>query len=183
MKHGIRICVVLMLVCTLMTAALAAINAVTAPLIEKGEQQKRNDILSDFFPIMVSSQANESDIASVSAVYTVFGAESDIIGYCVDVTETGYAGDVSMMVAVSEEGAILGVSLVSHSETKGLSEKKEASALCDRFEGKTGQQKFTENGGSIDKIAGATYSSRAVLNGVNHALAAVSALMEGGASS
>lgn len=181
MKHFLKICVVLMLVCTLMATALAVINGVTDPLIEKNENEKRAEILSSFFPAMQGEyDSHKPEVDGVSCVYTVRGAEGVLLGYCAEVTKTGYAGGVNMMVALSPDQKILGVSLVSHSETKGLSDKKLASVLCDSFEGKEGQQKLTSRGGEIDGIAGATYSSRAVLEGVNAAVEAVKILEQGG---
>ena len=41
MKHFLKICVVLMLVCTLMATALAVIHGVTDPLIKDNENKKR----------------------------------------------------------------------------------------------------------------------------------------------
>ena len=180
MKHFLKICVVLMLVCTVMATALAVIHGVTDPLIKKNENQKRADILASFFPEMQGEfESLSSDVSGVSCVYEVHGEADELLGYCAEVTKTGYAGNVNMMVAVASDGRILSVSLVSHSETKGLSDKKLAVALCDSFEGKTGTQKLTSRGGEIDGIAGATYSSRAVLEGVNAAVLAVSELQGG----
>ncbi len=181
MKHFLKICIVLMLVCTLMATALAVINGITDPLIEKNEKEKRAEILSSFFPDMEGEyETLDSEVDGVSCVYAVRGGEGLLLGYCAEVTKVGYAGDVNMMVALTPDQKILGVSLVSHSETKGLSDKKLANILCDSFEGKEGQQKLTSSGGEIDGIAGATYSSRAVLEGVNAAVEAVSILEEGG---
>lgn len=181
MKHFVKICVVLMLVCTLMATALALIHGVTDPLIKKNENEKRAEILASFFPEMQGEyESFDSQVDGVSHIYAVHGAEGEMLGYCVEVTKVGYAGDVNMMVALTPKEKILGVSLVSHSETKGLSDKKLAQALCKSFEEKEGQQKLTSSGGEIDGIAGATYSSRAVLEGVNAAIQAVS-ILEGGA--
>ena len=180
MKHFLKICVVLMLVCTLMATALAVIHGVTDPLIKDNENKKRANILSSFFPEMQGEfESFTSDVSGVSCIYAVHGEADALLGYCAEVTKTGYAGDVNMMVAVTPDGKILGVSLVSHSETKGLSDKKLAASLCESFEGKEGTQKLTSRGGEIDGISGATYSSRAVLEGVNAAVAAVSKLQGG----
>ena len=170
-----------MLVCTLMTAVLAVINHFTAPLIAEGNQKKRVEILSSFYPNMANYTEVSVDIDAVQNVYEIENLAGALLGYCVNVVEKGYAGDVEMMVAIGSDLKILGVRLVSHSETKGLSEKKEAEALSERFENKVGKQSFTDKGGEIDKIAGATYSSKAVLDGVNHAVSAVEIILGGGA--
>ncbi len=184
MKHFLKICVVLTLVCTLMATALALINGVTAPLIRKNETEKRAEILEAFFPEMEGEyEVFDSAVDGVACIYAVRGVENTLLGYCAEVTKVGYAGNVNMMVALTQEQKILGVSLVSHSETKGLSDGKLANALCESFEGKEGQQKLTSRGGEIDGIAGATYSSRAVLEGVNAAVEAVELLKEGAKSS
>ena len=175
MKHYVKICLVLMLVCGVMTGILAAVNTLTQPLILKSREAKTNEALAGFFPTMTATAPLDESEAAVTALKGVYEGTT-LLGYAAEATTKGYAGDVTIMVGIAGNGTLLGVRIISHSETKGLSEASEADALASRFVGKTTEQKLTANGGEIDGIAGATYSSRAVLDGVNAAVRAVNAL-------
>ena len=85
MKHFLKICVVLTLVCTLMATALALINGVTAPLIRKNETEKRAEILEAFFPEMEGEyEVFDSAVDGVACIYAVRGAENTLLGYCAE---------------------------------------------------------------------------------------------------
>ncbi len=175
MKYYLKICVVLTLICSVMVGLLAAIHGVTSPIIEENELALQNKTVAQLFPDMAERREIDINEASdkVTALDEVYNEEGALIGYCANVKTMGYAGSVTMMVGTDEKGAVVGVRLISHAETKGLTESDKAQALCAEFEGAAGKQSFAEQGGEIDKIAGATYSSRAVLDGVNAALAVI----------
>jgi electron transport complex protein RnfG len=83
-----------------------------------------------------------------------------------------------MMVGVHNEGKVLGISVVSHTETAGLGavaaeSTSKGEAFRGQFAGQSGSVAVTKDGGQIDAITGATITSRAVVVGVNAALACV----------
>ncbi len=183
MKYYIKICVVLTLVCMMMTGALAAINEVTADKILRNENALRDETMKELFLQMADSAQMPVDDPAVSCVYVISDADKQVIGYCADVSVNGYGGTIGMLVGVNADGSVAGVRIVSHSETKGITESDKRDQLLHEFDGQTGQQKFTDNGGAIEKIAGATVSSKAVLKGVNAAIACIDSLMKGGIAS
>ena len=85
------------------------------------------------------------------------------------------------MVGIDNEGKVLGISVVSHTETAGLGAVSAAGtpagiAFRDQFVGTSGSVSVTKDGGAMDAITGATITSRAICVGVNAALDCVAGL-------
>jgi electron transport complex protein RnfG len=80
-----------------------------------------------------------------------------------------------MMVATQPSGEMLGVKIVSMSETPGLGSRVGADEHLSQYQGDFwyGHDKDLTLGEDIDAISGATISSRAVNEGVNRALEAL----------
>lgn len=86
----------------------------------------------------------------------------------------GYSGNIHMLVAVSIDGRVKGVRVLSHRETPGLGDKIEL-RRDDWILSFDGQQvrgsddprwEVRRNGGMFDAFAGATITPRAVINAV-----------------
>lgn len=106
-------------------------------------------------------------------VTNVYGSDK---GYAVEVQPAGFGGTLTMLVGVSKEGEVLGISIISHTETAGLGAVAAANTAAGQlfrsgFLGLTGNASVTKDGGTVDAITGATITSRAVCDGVNAALA------------
>lgn len=176
----VRLCVTLLVISAVIAGALAGVNAVTAPKIAKRMEEKTQQAISAVLPgggEKIESYPDESGM--VTAVYV---SEK---GHAVEVTPTGFDGNITMMVGIDTQGKVLGVEIVSHTETAGLgavaADKTAAGkAFRGQFAGASGTLAVTKDGGSIDAITSATITSRAVTQGVNAALACVAALQEVG---
>ena len=94
------------------------------------------------------------------------------------VAADGYSGKIGMIVAISYDGAISGVRVVTHKETPGLGDYIDiaknkwislfAGASHTRYP--EGDWKVKKDGGQIDYMAGATITPRAVAKAVHNAL-------------
>lgn len=92
-------------------------------------------------------------------------------GYAVFVVTQGYAGDISMLVGVSNEGTVTGLQVQQMTESYGLG----ARALSDyefliQFLNTDGT---AEVGTDVDALTGATVTSKAITRGVNSAVSFV----------
>jgi len=86
----------------------------------------------------------------------------------------GYSGDISLLIAITADGALSGVRVLSHTETPGLGDKIEL-AKSDWILGfnglslgnpdKTGWA-VKKDGGQFDAFTGATITPRAVVKGI-----------------
>ena len=83
-----------------------------------------------------------------------------------------------MMVGIGKDGKVLGISIISHTETAGLgavaaAENTKGQAFRDQFIGMGGSLSVTKDGGQVDALTGATVTSRAICAGINAALECV----------
>ena len=176
-RYTLRLTITLLLIAAVVAAALALVNQVTKPVIEEANLAKTQKAIEAVLPGGYETEITNftDETGLVSKVYR--GAK----GYALEVTPSGFDGTVTLMVGVDFNGEVLGISVISHSETAGLGAVSAADtaaghAFRDQFEGKSGQVNVTKDGGTIDAITGATVTSRAICDGVNAALACVASL-------
>ena len=109
--------------------------------------------------------------------------DSEVIGYCVSVSVSGFGGPVEMMVGIGTDGSVKGIDILSHSETAGLGAKADSDDFKSRFKDKSPELTVvkipTENPSEVQAITGATVTSKAVAEGVKKAFETVMEI-EGG---
>ena len=169
-KHIIRLTVTLLLICTVVAAVLASVNAITKDAIAAIKVQKTQNAIAQVLPDTagVEEIAVAGDAGIVQAVY----AAGD--HYAVQVAPAGFDGEVTMMVGVVD-GKVSGISVISHTETPGLGAVAAAqNAKGEAFRGQfVGQSGTLVIGEQVDAMSGATITSTAVVAGVNAALSYV----------
>ena len=176
--YVLRLAVTLLLITAITAGALAWVNSITEDRIAAEKAKKTAEALSAVLSDAAdASQLEEypNDSGIVTAVY-----QSET-GYAVQVAPTGFGGTITMMVGVDKDGNVLGVSVVSHTETAGLGavagdKTSKGEAFRDQFVGMSGELAVTKDGGAVDSISGATITSRAVTEGVNAAIECAAAL-------
>ena len=175
--YVLRIALTLFLITAVVAGALAAVNSITAPIIAAQNAAKTQKAIEAVLPGGFDEELTAFDDQGglVSKVYK--GAN----GYALEVLPSGFDNTITMMVGVDNEGKVLGISVVSHTETAGLGAVAAAAtsageAFRGQFVGQSGSVGVTKDGGQIDSITGATITSRAVCVGVNAALNCVAGL-------
>ena len=171
----LRLTLTLLLITSVVAAALAGINTITEPIIKQLNEERTQKAISAVLPgggTLLESFPDETGI--VEAVYA-----SDT-GYAIQVAPAGFSGEVVMMVGVID-GKVSGISIISHAETPSLGAEAAASnakgeTFRQQFVGLSGELAVTKDGGSIDALTSATVTSRAVTEGVNAALACAAAM-------
>ena len=172
-KYIARLAITLLLITAVVAAALAGVNSLTAPVIAQLKAEKVQKAINEVLPGGGESVAFTDDSGWVSSVY-----QSDS-GYAVEVTPTtGFNGAITMMVGIDNEGKVLGISVVTQTETAGLGAVAAATtsageAFRGQYVGMSGSVSVTKDGGEVEAITGATITSRAICDGVNAALACV----------
>ena len=171
-KYVLRLALTLLAITAVVAAALAGVNSITKPAIEKLTAEKTQKAIETVLPggyeTEVTDYADETGL--VSKVY------SGTNGYAFEVTPGGFDNTITMMVGVDNDGKALGISIISHTETAGLGAVAAAGtpageAFRGQFVGTSGSVSVTKDGGAMDAITGATITSRAICVGVNAALA------------
>lgn len=171
-KYVLRLTLTLLVITAVVALLLAAVNSITAPKIAELTAQKTQDAIEAVLPGGGEEVAFTDDTGLVSVVYKGEG------GYAVQVAPVGFDGAVTMMVGVGNDGTVLGISVISQTETAGLGAVSAAKtsageAFRGQFVGMSGEVTVTKDGGQVDAITGATITSRAVCKGVSAALSCV----------
>jgi electron transport complex protein RnfG len=173
----IRLAGILLLITAIVAAALACVNKVTAPIIAQLNEQKTQQAIAAVLPGGYDEEITDYADATglVSKVYK--GAN----GYALEVKPSGFDNTITMMVGIDFEGKILGISVVSHTETAGLgavaaAKTSAGEAFRSQFVGQSGSVLVSKDGGTMDAITGATITSRAICVGINAALDCVAGL-------
>ena len=175
--YVLRLALTLLAITAVVAAALAGVNSITKPVIDRLTAEKTQQAIQAVLPGGYDSEITDytDDTGLVSKVYAG-GA-----GYAFEVTPGGFDNTITMMVGVDTEGKVLGISIISHTETAGLGAVAAAAtpageSFRNQFVGQSGSVSVTKDGGSMDAITGATITSRAICDGVNAALACAATL-------
>lgn len=164
-KYIAKLALTLLAITALVAAALAGVDAVTAPVIGQLNYEKTQKAIEAVLP----GGGEAVQIQPTELVKAVYASDA---GYAVQVAPAGFDGQIDMMVGVSKEGKVLNISIISHTETAGLG----AVAAANTSAGNAFRSQYAANdapfavGGNIDALTGATITSKAVTAGVNAAV-------------
>ena len=173
-KYVLRLALTLLTITAVVAAVLAGVNSITAPAIEKLTAEKTQLAIEAVLP----GGGEAVDFPETALVSKVYASDS---GYAVEVTPGGFDNTITMMVGVDKAGSVLGISIISHTETAGLGAVAAAGTPAgenfrNEFVGASGSVSVTKDGGEVEAITGATITSPAVCVGVNAAQACVANL-------
>ena len=172
MKDIVKPIAVLAAICLVVTALLATVNAVTAPIIAeadaKAAAKARQEVLAgaeDFEPL---------DLTLPEGVTEAYKATNGA-GYVFKLETKGYGGTITMMCGVKADGSIESVQTLSHSETSGIGSRvvDNAAGYNKNYAGKT-----ADNYDEVDAVTGATISSKAYKKAVASAFDAYQTVKE-----
>ncbi len=160
--------VVLTVICLVVSAALAATNEVTKAKIAEIDAATATQAMEALIP--------ESTYEKVEGENDFYIAKSGdkINGYIITDSAKGYGGDVKVMTAFDETGAVIGVNILSVAdETPGLGQNVTKENFYNQYKGKNEKLTVVKNGakdGEINAVTGATITSRAVTSAVNDSM-------------
>lgn len=171
--------VVLTVICIVVSAALAAVNSVTAPIIKAAEEAAANaaylEVLGD------ADGFEEVTDFQTSNITKVLKATNDA-GWVIQSFAKGFGGDVPVVVAFDNEGAILNVKFMENSETAGFGQRltdAEDSGTQALIASMIGQNSELTG---VDTISGVTVSSNAAVSAVNSAINCFNEVVNGAAA-
>jgi len=128
-----------------------------------------NDPIKDRVVMEVPSKEGEEPLAR-----NIFLARKGgrLISVAYGTSAQGYHGAIEVMVGISMEGTLTGISVMTHTETPGLGARVVESEFTNQFEGLglTPKLQVSGEGGVIDSVSGATISSKGVVKAVRRAL-------------
>ena len=178
MKEIAQMIIVLSLISTLCGVALSGLRNMTAERIEnqvlmnvQGPKVKRvlegseNDLIADRKKITINDEevllfVGKKDGKPWALSYETNGG--------------GFGGDIKVMVGYDiNENKLTGIQVISHKETPGIGSRVTEDQFTQKFKGVDIKVKFATkgDGGDIDSITGATYSSRGVCEAIKRSVA------------
>ncbi len=175
-KYVLRLALTLLAITAVVAACLAYVNGITKPRIDAAKAAKTQLAIETVLPGGGEEVQDFTD--ETGMVSKVYGSDT---GYAVEVTPSGFNGTITMMVGVSKDGKVLGISMISQTETAGLGAVSAAKTAAGetfrgQYKGQSGTLAVSKDGGTIDALTGATITSRAVTTGVNAALSCVAGM-------
>ena len=185
----------LTITCVVAGAILASVNDMTAGAIAASKAAALETAIKEVVPEFNNKPVEEAHMSAASTgdSLRIYPAKMDgeLVGAAVEsFSNSGFSGEIRVIVGFNTEGKITNYSVLQHSETPGLGSKMQEWFRTDRNKqsiiGRSVGDglKVSKDGGDVDAITAATISSRAFLDAVNRAYSAFAQVdAAGGATS
>jgi electron transport complex protein RnfG len=181
LRDLIKMVVVLLVICTTSGVVLSYVNEATiAPreyqYIKFVQEPSIKAVLSDYDndPVKDRMQLNLGEDQEGNPVEkVVFPAKKDgkTFEVAYSAAAKGYHGPIEVMVGVDPEGTLTGISIMTHTETPGLGARIVEPEFTEQFAGLDLETtKLSAEGGKVDAVSGATFSTLGVITAVDAAL-------------
>ena len=179
----INMLVALFVIAAVSGGVLGLVYGLTKDTIAEGEEKKNNDAIKAVLPL-------ESVIYEVDTLNFTYEGTASVLpctivkdsltnafkGVAIKTSEGGFGGKIELMVGITADGVIRGVSVLSHSETPGLGANMDK-VLVDQFTDQKPGDGFTlevtknkeKEPEKVDAITAATITSRAFTKAVDKA--------------
>ena len=173
---------ILVIICVLITAAVAGTNELTKDKIAQQQALKAEESRKVVLP-QAETFEEQTDVGDFT--HYVGWAGDEAVGLVFETSAKGYGGDVKVMTGVDLAGAVTGVVILEHEETPGLGANAEKESFRDQYKGLQAAEGDIEVvryqtpvGQQIEAMTGASITSRAVTAAVNQALEQYRQVME-----
>jgi len=181
LRDLIKMVVVLLVICTTSGVVLSYVNEATiAPreyqYIKFVQEPSIKAVLSDYDndPVkerikLAVGEDEEGNPMELVVFPAKKGGETQAIAY--SASAKGYHDLIEVMVGVDPEGKLTGISIMTHTETPGLGARIVEPEFTDQFAGLDLETtKLSAEGGKVDALSGATFSTVGVITAVGDAL-------------
>lgn len=158
-------------------ASLSYIHKITAKGIEQSRKNKKIEAITQVLPAFTNNPLKEMyriQLFENDSLEVYPARKNDsLVGIAIaSKTNSGFAGEIKVMVGFLPNGTIYKTKVIEHHETPGLGDKMEQAEFYMQFENFNFHEQINsvrKNGGDIDAITAATISSRAYCNAVQNA--------------
>lgn len=181
MRDLIKMVVVLLVICTTSGVVLSYVNEATEEpreysYIKFVQEPSLKAVLSDYDndPVkerikLVVGEDEEGNPIEIVVFPAKKGGKTQTIAY--SAAAKGYHDLIEVMVGVGPEGKLTGISIMTHTETPGLGARIVEPEFTDQFAGlDLDTTKLSAEGGQVDTLSGATFSTVGVITAVSAAL-------------
>lgn len=178
-KDIIASLIVISAVLIIATILLGAVANLLKGTTERNAEREMFDAMEHIMPAE-KYEKSSMQFDAATRIVSLYEAKNgdELVGYCVETEATGYENPIRLVVGVDLSGAVTRVEILSIEETIGYNSKVSDEAFLSLFIGKNEEltvvNSKADTSAKIIAVSGATVSSNAVKDGVNHAIAAVS---------
>ncbi len=171
-EESVKSILSLTLICILVSFSVVLTYKFTKPYIERSANQAAYSALDSIFP----NENSYSEINVRSEILEEYGCtfmrkadNSDAVAFQIETR--GYQSGLVVMVGVANDGNVVGLKVVKHSETEGIGTR----AMTEEY---LSQYVDENNTQGVEIISGATYTSNGIKNAVDSALKLFDAIKE-----
>ena len=171
-SYVLKIFIPLLLICAVVAGVISGISVLTKDkiaeneaMVEAQKEEKKLAAITEIFGEGVEFTKLSEMPDDIDEIRTATGKDGELLA-TVTLTVKGYAAGLQVFVAFGDGGEVRRVMVLSSNETTGIGSKV---SNTDYLAGYNGLEAPVEFKKGIDKIAGATVSSKAVLGAVNRA--------------
>ena len=181
MRDLIKMVVVLVVICTTSGVVLSYVNEATEEpreyqYIKFVQEPSMKAVLSDYDndPIkerikLAVGEDEEGNPIEVVVFPAKKAGKTEAIAY--SAAAKGYHDVIEVMIGVNPDGTLTGISIMTHTETPGLGARIVEPEFTDQFAGlDLDTTKLSAEGGQVDTLSGATFSTVGVIAAVSAAL-------------
>ena len=181
MRDLIKMVVVLAVICTTSGVVLSYVNEATEEpreyqYIKFVQEPSMKAVLSDYDndPVkerikVVVGEDEEGNPKEMVVFPAKKGGETQAIAY--SAAAKGYHDLIEVMIGVNPDGTLTGISIMTHTETPGLGARIVEPEFTDQFAGlDLDTTNLSAEGGKVDTLSGATFSTVGVITAVRAAL-------------
>ena len=177
---------ILGVVCAVVSMIIIGVDQLTKKDILERRLEDRLNNLSQVLPTDLYDNNPTVDVMQISdpefgtKPFDIYPArlKGKLSAVAFEVITIGYGGPMTLMMGVDDQGKVLGVRVIAHKETPGLSTPMEAdkSDWIFVFNGQSLSNTSAKDwlvkkdGGNIDQFSGATITPRAIAKGVHQGL-------------
>ncbi|AFS78013.1 electron transport complex protein, subunit G [Gottschalkia acidurici 9a] len=184
MNKIVKLGIILLIITSVAAGILSFLNEKTKVIIAKQQEEANNLARKEVLPNGKDFKELDKDkfnsaIEGTNLITEIYeGTDgSNVVGYTIKTTISGYSGPVVVMTGIGMEGKLEGVKIVSNTETPGLGANAATPEFQNQYKGKTTEEnlavvKVPPTGNQIQALTGATITTKAVTDSVNEAIVA-----------
>jgi Na+-translocating ferredoxin:NAD+ oxidoreductase subunit G len=189
MKENLKLGLNLFIITAVAGLLLGFGYTITKEPIAQQQIKTKNTAMKNILPSAENFEVVETTLEETSIIKEINKGTkgSDVAGYAIKVAPKGYSGAIQMMVGISTEGKVTGISILQHAETPGLGANATKESWNGQYKDKSIDKPFTvvkkapANDYEISSITGSTITSKAITDGVNEAVKYYNDNLKGGA--
>ena len=171
----INMVAVLFVITLVASAGVGYIYQLTAEPIAQANKQAEQEALLQVLPEFDATTVKALTIDQLPVEVNIATKQGEVVGYAVkSQTNSGFGGNIVMMVGFDTAGTVLNVNVLKQAETPGLGTKmaEPGNVLLLSVQGKNPAEMnlaVKKDGGDVDALTAATISSRAYVEAIKRA--------------